>query len=91
MKRTTKRAPAKGAAAKGAAKDPKAASARGATQGTNADAVEMLLGEVEALYCAGPAGGAGVRRRVTPRLTSASCLVERSLVPTRVSFLGETR
>lgn len=64
---------------------------RFATQGASTEVVEMLLGEVEALYCAGPAGGAGVRRRVTPRLTSASCLVERSLVPTRVSFLGETR
>ena len=64
---------------------------RFAAQGTSADAVEMLLGEVEALYCAGPAGGAGVRRHVTPRLTSASCLVERSLVPTRVAFLGEAR
>jgi hypothetical protein len=73
------------------AQPPEDVRVRFAAQGPSADAVEMLLGEVEALYCAGPAGGAGVRRRVTPRLTSASCHVERSLVPTSVSFLGETR
>jgi hypothetical protein len=50
--------------------------------------IELLMGEVEALYCAGPAGGAGVRRRITPRLASASCLIERSLVQPAVSFLG---
>jgi hypothetical protein len=46
------------------------------------------MGEVEALYCAGPAGGAGVRRRITPRLASASCLIERKLVAPAVSFVG---
>jgi hypothetical protein len=50
--------------------------------------IELLMGEVEALYCAGPAGGAGVRRRITPRLASASCLVERGLVQPAVSFVG---
>ena len=52
--------------------------------------VEMLLDEVEALYCAGPAGGAGVRRRVTPRLASASCLIERHYAEPRVTLLGGT-
>src|SRR5712691_4345635 len=50
---------------------------RFAAQSASAAEVELLLDEVEALYCAGPAGGAGVRRRLTPRLASASCLVER--------------
>jgi hypothetical protein len=45
------------------------------------------LGEVEALYCAGPAGGAGLRRHLTPRLFSASCLIERSLAQPKVSFI----
>lgn len=49
---------------------------------------EILLGEVEALYCAGPAGGAGLRRHLTPCLFSASCLIERDLVTPSVSFLG---
>src|SRR5690606_39987992 len=46
--------------------------------------------EVEALYCAGPAGGAGLRRHITPRLLSASCLIERDLVTPAVSLLRST-
>jgi hypothetical protein len=61
---------------------------RFAAQSPDAAAVELLLDEVEALYCAGPAGGAGVRRRVLPRLASASCLIERSLVRPTVTMLG---
>ena len=55
----------------------------------NAD-VELLLDEVEALYCAGPAGGSGVRRRLTPRLASASCLIERKFAAPRVTVLGDS-
>jgi hypothetical protein len=51
--------------------------------------VELLLDEVEALYCAGPAGGSGVRRRLTPRLASASCLIERKFAAPRVTLLGD--
>jgi acyclic terpene utilization AtuA family protein len=61
---------------------------RFAAQSANAVDVELLLDEVEALYCAGPAGGAGVRRRMTPRLASASCLVERKYAVPRVTMLG---
>ncbi|HEX8166829.1 MAG TPA: hypothetical protein VF601_13705, partial [Beijerinckiaceae bacterium] len=61
---------------------------RFAAKGHDASGIDMLMGEVEALYCAGPAGGAGVRRRITPRLASASCLIERSLVRPAVSFVG---
>ena len=50
--------------------------------------IDLVLDEVEGLYCAGPAGGAGVRRQVTPRLASASCLIERELVTPTVSFVG---
>ena len=46
-----------------------------------------MLNEVEALYCAGPAGGAGVRRALTPRLASTSCLIERERVCPKVSFV----
>jgi hypothetical protein len=60
---------------------------RFAGQAPTAAEVEVLLDEVEALYCAGPAGGAGVRRRVTPRLASASCLIERELVEPSVTIL----
>jgi hypothetical protein len=61
---------------------------RFAAQGHEAGEIDLLMGEVEALYCAGPAGGAGVRRRITPRLASASCLIERKLVAPAVSFVG---
>ncbi|KRE03206.1 hypothetical protein ASE61_11990 [Bosea sp. Root670] len=50
-------------------------------------AAECLLDEVEALYCAGPAGGGGVRKRLTPRLRSASCLVDRKRVTPQISLL----
>jgi hypothetical protein len=61
---------------------------RFAAQSANAAEVELLLDEVEGLYCAGPAGGAGVRRRITPRLASASCLIERKYAAPRVTMLG---
>jgi hypothetical protein len=62
---------------------------RFAAQHQSRELVELLLDEVEALYCAGPAGGGGVRRHLTPRLASASCLIERERVATRVTFVGE--
>src|SRR5215475_4868652 len=64
---------------------------RFAAESSNASGVEILLDEAEALYCAGPAGGAGVRRRITPRLASASCLIERRFAEPRVTILGAPR
>jgi Acyclic terpene utilisation family protein AtuA len=61
---------------------------RFAAQSAHRAPVELLLDEVEALYCAGPAGGCGVRRHLTPRLASASCLVERERIAPRVTFVG---
>jgi hypothetical protein len=61
---------------------------RFAAQSADRAAVERLLDEVEALYCAGPAGGAGVRRHITPRLASASCLIEREFVQPTVTVFG---
>ncbi len=46
-----------------------------------------LLEEVEALYCSGPAGGAGVRTRLSSRLATTSCVIERSLITPRISYL----
>ena len=51
---------------------------RFAAAGHDAGEIDLLMGEVEALYCAGPAGGAGVggasRRalRAPPALSSAT-------------------
>lgn len=64
---------------------------RFAAEAMEREPLELLNLEVEALYCAGPAGGGGVRTRLTPRLASASCLVERRLVRPSVSFIGEPR
>jgi hypothetical protein len=61
---------------------------RFAAQSANVTEIESLLDEVEALYCAGPAGGAGVRRHVTPRLASAACLIERRYAEPRVTLVG---
>lgn len=61
---------------------------RFAAQSPDKAALELLLDEVEGLYCAGPAGGAGVRRHLTPRLASASCLVERRFTAPRAMLFG---
>lgn len=53
---------------------------RFAARHADAEIGKLLLAEVEALYVAGPAGGAGVRRHLVPQLASASCLIERDLV-----------
>lgn len=62
---------------------------RFAARSDDAASLELLLDEVEALYCAGPAGGAGVRRRLTPRLASASCLIERKYAQPRVTMMED--
>lgn len=49
----------------------------------NESTAAMAAREVETLYCAGPAGGGGVRRTVTPRIKTASCLVPRESVQPR--------
>lgn len=64
---------------------------RFAAEAMERESLELLNLEVEALYCAGPAGGGGVRTRITPRLASASCLIERDRVQTSVSFVGDGR
>jgi len=61
---------------------------RFAAQSADSAQVTLLLDEVEALYCAGPAGGAGVRRHLTPRLASASCLIDRRYATPRVTMIG---
>jgi hypothetical protein len=51
---------------------------RFAAQDKKREPLNHLLDEVEALYCVGPAGGAGVRRHMRPRVASVSCLVPRA-------------
>ena len=61
---------------------------RFAAQSADGADIQFLLDEVEALYCAGPAGGGGVRRHATPRLASAACLIERRYAEPRVTLCG---
>src|SRR5262245_4655874 len=77
-----------GALARPWTSDPLDVRLRFAAQSSNTAEVELLLDEVEALYGAGPAGGSGVRRRLTPRLASTSCLIERKFASPRVTMLG---
>ena len=42
------------------------------------------LHEVEALYCAGPAGGGGIRLAMRPRIAAISCFVPRDAVRPQV-------
>ncbi|MES2972209.1 MAG: acyclic terpene utilization AtuA family protein [Pseudomonadota bacterium] len=49
---------------------------------------ELLCREVTALYTCGPAGGGGVRTKVTPRLGLLSGLIPREELPCGFSFPG---
>lgn len=49
--------------------------------------VERGLAEVEALYCAGPAGGGGIRTALRPRIAAMSCFVPRDAVRTQVTLM----
>lgn len=73
-----------------ASAEPEDVRIRFAAESMQREPLELLNGEVEALYCAGPAGGGGVRTRITPRLASASCLIERDRVRPTVSFVDQT-
>ena len=48
--------------------------------------VERGLAEVEALYCAGPAAGGGIRLALRPRIAATSCLVPRAAVKPRLEI-----
>ena len=60
-----------------------------AAQSIDGSELEAMLEEVRALYCAGPAGGAGIRTRITPRFRSASCLLERDRIAPTVRLIEE--
>jgi hypothetical protein len=60
---------------------------RVALRSTNRELCETLLSEVEAIWIAGPAGGGGVRGRITPTVTTRSLLIERELVSPRIKVI----
>ena len=50
------------------------------------DAAEMMLWEVEALLCCGPAGGGGYRGRITPSVVTHSTMLDRDAAVSRVEM-----
>jgi hypothetical protein len=53
---------------------------RAALRSDNRDLAELLLWEVEALLCCGPAGGGGFRGQITPSVLTHSAFLERDQV-----------
>jgi hypothetical protein len=53
---------------------------RVAVNAADKETAERAVRELEGLYCAGPAGGSGVRRHATWRVHTASCLIPRESV-----------
>lgn len=64
---------------------------RVAFAGADKASVERGLAEVEALYCAGPAAGGGIRVALRPRIAATSCLVPRRAVRPKVDILEAGR
>ena len=53
---------------------------RVAMRSTDRELVDMMLWELESLYCCGPAGGAGFRGQITPSIVTHSAMIDRSAV-----------
>jgi hypothetical protein len=60
---------------------------RVAFAGNDKALVERGLQEVEALYCAGPAAGGGIRLSLRPRIAATSCFIPRSAVRPKVEVV----
>jgi acyclic terpene utilization AtuA family protein len=54
-----------------------------ATRTASREEAELLLWEVEALLCCGPAGGGGYRGVITPAIMTKSVLIDRAMVHPR--------
>ena len=61
-----------------------------ATRGPDKQIAQWIADEVLSLYCSGPAGGAGVRHRIAPQVTTASILVDRARVKPTARLVEET-
>ena len=60
---------------------------RAALRSTERRWAELLLWEVEAMLCCGPAGGGGFRGTITPSVVTRSASIDRASVPTRVEVV----
>jgi Acyclic terpene utilisation family protein AtuA len=57
---------------------------RVAMRSMDRDLIEMVLWEVEAMLCCGPAGGGGYRGQITPGVVTHSALLDRDAVQSTV-------
>ncbi|MGB7300984.1 MAG: acyclic terpene utilization AtuA family protein [Burkholderiaceae bacterium] len=57
---------------------------RVAMRSMDREMIELMLWEVESLYCCGPAGGGGYRGYITPSVVTHSAMIDRHDVSTRV-------
>ena len=62
---------------------------RAAVRSTKRKVAQQVSDEVLSLYCSGPAGGAGVRQYVSPQVSTASILIDRSRVKAQVEVVEE--
>lgn len=60
---------------------------RVASRGHDKDMVERVNQEMLSLYCSGPAAGGGFRQHLTDQIHTASILVDRDKVRSRVDFI----
>lgn len=60
---------------------------RAAVRSAARKVAQQVSDEVLSLYCSGPAGGAGVRQSVTPQVSTASILIDRWRVESKVTIV----
>ena len=60
---------------------------RAALRASSREAAELLLWEVEALLCCGPAGGGGYRGRITPSVITHSAYLPRDQIPSHIELI----
>jgi hypothetical protein len=61
---------------------------RAALRADSREQAELLLWEVEALLCCGPAGGGGYRGQITPSVITQSAYLDRDRVRPRIEIIG---
>ncbi len=62
---------------------------RAAVRSAKRKVAQQVSDEVLSLYCSGPAGGAGVRQHVSPQVSTASILIDRTRVKAQVAMVEE--
>ncbi|MBM3490251.1 MAG: DUF1446 domain-containing protein [Alphaproteobacteria bacterium] len=59
---------------------------RCALRASSREEADLLLWEVEALLCCGPAGGGGYRGQITPSIITHNAFIDRGAVTPRISY-----